>query len=325
MDSIISFNTPILLITFNRPEHTRAVLERIISQQPSNLYIFQDGAREGNYSDKTKMAEVRQVIDSIACSSCITNIHTFFSDINLGCGLGPKTAIDWFFKNESQGIIIEDDCIPCDDFYEYCADLLSRYEYDSRIALIGGTSYGPVSNGCSYSFCSGHQETWGWASWRRAWALHDYKLDGIDEELFKKLLKQYSFNWKQREYWWSIWKMVKKDQMNGSCWDYQFYWSFWKKNMFAICPTANLVSNVGSGDDATHTKADSPMMSLKTNKIMPLVHPTLIKLDKEYENRLMRDFVHPYDYGQSGIHRLPYLMSRYLKRILGHDGPWIKK
>ena len=52
---------PILLITFNRPEHTRRVLESIMAAQPKDLYVFQDGAREGNENDIKKCAEVRQV------------------------------------------------------------------------------------------------------------------------------------------------------------------------------------------------------------------------------------------------------------------------
>ena len=43
---------PVLLITFNRPEHTRRVLEAILAAQPHDLYVFQDGAREGNVDDK---------------------------------------------------------------------------------------------------------------------------------------------------------------------------------------------------------------------------------------------------------------------------------
>lgn len=56
------FNTPILLITFNRPTHTRCVLERILEAKPQELYVFQDGARVGNENDVQKCTEVRQTI-----------------------------------------------------------------------------------------------------------------------------------------------------------------------------------------------------------------------------------------------------------------------
>ena len=54
--------SPILLITFNRPDHTRRVLEAILAAQPQDLYVFQDGAREGNENDIEKCAVVRQTV-----------------------------------------------------------------------------------------------------------------------------------------------------------------------------------------------------------------------------------------------------------------------
>ena len=39
-------------------------------------------------------------------------VHHLFSDKNLGCRLGVTRAINWFFENVDEGIILEDDCIP---------------------------------------------------------------------------------------------------------------------------------------------------------------------------------------------------------------------
>ena len=52
---------PILLIVFNRPEHTRKVLESIMESHPLDLYIFQDGARKGNELDGEKCEKVSSV------------------------------------------------------------------------------------------------------------------------------------------------------------------------------------------------------------------------------------------------------------------------
>lgn len=78
-------NVPILLITFNRPDHTRRVLERILEAKPQELYVFQDGAREGNANDAAKCPEVRAVIEDLTAGSS-TRLHTFYSEKNLGCG-----------------------------------------------------------------------------------------------------------------------------------------------------------------------------------------------------------------------------------------------
>ena len=92
-----------LLISFNRPEHTRKVLEAIMAANPQDLYVFQDGARQGNSSDEEKCAEVRRVVETLT-RDCGVRLHTLYSDINLGCGPGPATALNWFFSENEMGI-----------------------------------------------------------------------------------------------------------------------------------------------------------------------------------------------------------------------------
>ena len=58
-------NTPILLIIFNRPSHTRKVLEVIRMQQPKQLFVFQDGVRNNNENDIVKCPEVRNVVKEL--------------------------------------------------------------------------------------------------------------------------------------------------------------------------------------------------------------------------------------------------------------------
>ena len=91
------FKTPILLITFNRPDHTRQVFEAIKKQKPAQLFVFQDGAREGNAGDIEKCKAVRAIFDEELDWEC--ELHTNFSTVNLGCGHGPSSAITWFFEH----------------------------------------------------------------------------------------------------------------------------------------------------------------------------------------------------------------------------------
>ena len=64
-----------------------------------------------------------------------------FRKKNIGCGPGVKTAIDWFFKYEKMGIILEDDTIPCNSFFQFCDYALIKYERDNRIMMVSGTNY----------------------------------------------------------------------------------------------------------------------------------------------------------------------------------------
>ena len=319
-------NTPVLLITFNRPDYTRRVLEAILEAEPIELYVFQDGAREGNENDAVKCVEVRQVIEE-ALKDVNVVLHTNYNEKNLGCGYGPASAISWFFENVEQGIILEDDCLPGADFFLYCDELLDKYSNDNRIGFIGGSNYGYLQKGDgSYTFGSGHHQTWGWATWKTRWALFDYELLGISSREFDKYVRKYYKSLRQRVYWKDVFYKVKKDQIEGSCWDYQFYFSIWKNEMLAICPKVNLVSNVGYGTDATHTKSQAnPLLMQPSKSILPLIHPQEVVAESEMDDYLMREFIIPYEYGVTGFKRFPYTVNRIIKLLFDHQGPWIKR
>ena len=317
---------PVLLITFNRPQYTRKVLEAILAAQPQDLFVFQDGAREGNAEDGVKCREVRRVVTSLT-EDARTRVHTFYSDRNLGCGPGPASALDWFFRQVEQGIVLEDDCLPSPDFFPYCEELLEKYKFDERVGFIGGSNYGYHADAAeSYVFGSGHHQTWGWASWRRAWKSFDYRLTNIDNDRFAVIVKRYYKDIRQRDYWMEIFNKVKNGQMNDSCWDYQFYFEMWSNGMFAVCPRVNLVSNIGFGKDATHTTSqNNALLDRSVSGILPIIHPPIITHEYEMDDYLMRRYIIPYEYGLSGLKRLPYRINRRIKRRLGHQGSWLKK
>ena len=144
----------ILLITFNRPDHVRKVLDEIRKQKPAQLFVCQDGPRDWKdgydkailkngrivrADDLNKVLAVRQVIDELVDWDC--ELHTLYQDENLGCGAGPMTGIDWFFRNVEMGIVMEDDCFPHPDFFGYCEALLIRYKNDDRVRFINSTLY----------------------------------------------------------------------------------------------------------------------------------------------------------------------------------------
>ena len=97
-----------------------------------------------------------------------------FQNNNLGCKKGCLTAINWFFENEEKGIILEDDCLPHLDFFNFCEILLDRYFNDDRVSFITGDNFqdGNLRGDASYYF-SKYINLWGWATWRRSWIKYD--------------------------------------------------------------------------------------------------------------------------------------------------------
>jgi hypothetical protein len=62
---------------------------------------------------------------------------------------------------------------------------------------------------------------------------------------------------------------------NGQTWDYQLQFACWLNEKLVIHPDRNLISNIGFGEQATHTTKTNWMASLPTVSMrFPLQHPT---------------------------------------------------
>ena len=100
---------PILLVTFNRPEHTKQTIDALRIQKPPLVYVFQDGARTGNVRDVENCALVREVIEQGIDWPC--ELHKVFSETNRGCRDAIIFAISEVLKQHESVIVVEDDII----------------------------------------------------------------------------------------------------------------------------------------------------------------------------------------------------------------------
>lgn len=275
------FHTPVLLIAFNRPEHTRRVLEAIMAAQPKDLYVFQDGAREGNEDDVRKCAEVRNVVEELTKDANIV-LHANYSDKNLGCGAGPMTGISWFFGQVEMGIVMEDDCLPHPDFFSYCEGLLDRYKDNDKIRFINATLYDDRWQcEASYDF-SHYMVTGAWAGWRETWQGFDLDLKDLDAKAFRKHVLKLTDNRGEANWWYSIVKEIQQDHNKKSYWDFQMQIHLFRESALTIHPQRNLVSNIGFDEEGTHTLSNHDRRGgRQVFPILPLSHPQDQVVDKK--------------------------------------------
>lgn len=118
------FDTPILFIIFNRPDTTHQVFEKIRQIKPKKLFISADGPRYKVKEDLENCKLTRSIIDRIDWNC---EVYKNFNDENLGCKRAPCQAINWFFNNVDNGIILEDDCLPSQAFFYFCKKMLQYY------------------------------------------------------------------------------------------------------------------------------------------------------------------------------------------------------
>lgn len=319
------FETPILIITFNRPDFTRQVLGEVMKLPPSELYVFQDGPREGRH-DEARLEEVRAIIGE-ATQGSGTHVHTHFATTNLGCGPGPAAALSWFFSEVEEGIVLEDDAVPHPDFFPYAQQLLRRYRDDETVKAIGSMNVDrhKWGNG-SYYFSMMNRNLCAWATWRRAWSFFDIRLAQTSRRNLARALRWYGCGALERDYWCDRLDEVHRDGVGNSSWDMQFFMSIWLQHGKGIIPNVNLSSNIGTTVDATHPLGQGNIIdNVPTEPILPLVHPSSEEVMQEADRQFHFRYFQPDRQGWSRATVCRHLLSKRLKKIVRHNGPWLKR
>ena len=268
---------PIALIVFNRPKLTERTFAVIRAQRPQKLFLIADGPRENRPEDAEKCAEVRAILEKV---NWPCEVYRNYSDHNLGCKYRPKTGIDWVFQHVDRAIILEDDCLPHADFFSFCQLMLERYSTDERISLVTGNNFqdGQWRGDASYYF-SRYPHTWGWATWARAWQHNDSDIAFWPEWKQSDQWRRFWRDRTARKYWEDIFDKVYNKNFE-SAWDYAWVASIWRHGGLTVTPNVNLVSNIGFGQDATHTlSANSAMADMLLGTLGPISHPEVVSVD----------------------------------------------
>ena len=271
--------TPIVYIVFNRPWHTSITFNVIKKLKPKYLFIIADGPRSWVKDDIKKCEEVREIVNDIDWDC---DVKRLYAEENIGLKARVSSGLDWVFEQVEEAIILEDDCLPNMDFFRFCNELLVKYKKYESIHVITGNNFqdGKIRGDGSY-FLSKYNHCWGWATWRRAWKNFDKSIKFWDEwkasETFKNLISDPI----ERGYWTLIFEKVYRGEINS--WAYPWTASVWHKGGMTIMPNVNLVSNIGFGEFATHTKsskskqANVPSLPLDGK----IAHPSKLIIDED--------------------------------------------
>jgi hypothetical protein len=297
---------PILVMAFNRPDHLRVLLRRLQEIKPTTVYFAVDGARVDCPDEDERVRECRAMIEDI---DWIPNKQMLFQESNLGCGLGVSTAISWFFSNEAEGIILEDDIIPDPSFFPYCAELLNRHATDQRVFAISGCNFVPPAfqshPDLPYRF-SQVPHIWGWATWRDRWAKHNLDIAGWQRQLSpSKLWRRSGKSVSGALYWASTFELLARKEVDT--WDGQLVFASMLHAQWTATSNVNLIENIGFDALATHTIEDREELPAVQAINLPL-RTVPVELDERADawTRAHHFRVTP--------HGLAQQASRYLRR-----------
>lgn len=290
---------PVMICAFNRPDTLRLVLEAVRSVRPVSLYLVLDAPREGNECDAVGVSMCREIFETNIDWTC--EIHRNYATTNMGCGKRMTSGISWVFAHEERAIILEDDCVPHSSFFRFCEELLERYKDDFRVGMIAGEcehfrKAKMDFRGDSYYFDRMTTISAGWATWRRAWNLHDPTLKCLD----RMIETQVMYGVLRRQTYVKRWRKDAMRIRDGKfkVWAAAWATTVYRENMLVAHPVVDPSVNVGHGissrDGANGDVFLSPVAwkPVAEEIAFPLHHPSTMMPNVLCEKYCLEDLLY---------------------------------
>lgn len=170
---------PVVLFAFNRPAHTRAVLEGLRAEAVPRLVAYVDGPRHD--WDRPLVAKVRDLVEAVSWTEVVVRAR----ERNLGLARSILSGVDEVLADHEAAVVLEDDCLPREGFYAFMVRALDRYRDEEGVGCVSG--YGPAlprPDGVPYDgYLADRMSSWGWGTWRRAWEVRGADWDALRARL----------------------------------------------------------------------------------------------------------------------------------------------
>lgn len=251
---------PILLFAFNRPLHTRKTLEALADNHladKSVLYIFADGPKDK--MDDESLEKIKDVRKLIKERQWCQEVHIIEADKNKGLANSIIDGVTQIVNEHEKVIVLEDDLITSRGFLQFMNEALTKYEAEDKIMHVSGYQFPidvPALGEASFIPITA---SWGWGTWKRAWALFDPLSTGYEQLKHNKELI-YNFDL-GGTYPYSDMLIQQLEKHTIDSWAIRWWWSVFSNQGISLFPDYSLVKNIGFGKDATHTKGRNPFES----------------------------------------------------------------
>ncbi|WP_318311072.1 glycosyltransferase family 2 protein [Flagellimonas crocea] len=242
-----SINPAIVFYCYNRYHHTKKTLGRIIELEENlPLFVFSDGPKDGIMD--LNLNQVRDYLKEIKNKK--PDIEFVFREKNVGLAGNVIGGINEVFKKGFDSVIVlEDDCVPKEDFFLFMKQALSYYKNNNRVMHISGFGLPLKEKLNSDTYFSPYPCSWGWATWKDCWI----KCDFSDESYYWKILNdkelKNQFNWSGKSF-----SLFLRMQMEGKIdsWLIRWYVHIFKNKGLTVWAANSKLENIGFDGTGKH-------------------------------------------------------------------------
>lgn len=281
----------VLLIFFTRYDVFEKCFEAVRAVRPRRLLLWQDGPRENRPDDIENIEKCRKIAENIDWDC---EVHRMYNDKNYGCDPSTFYSHKWAFSIVDKLIVLEDDIVATPDFFDFCKEMLDRYEFDERIARVCGMNQVKGFECEDSYFFSRIGSVWGWASWKRVANTWDEDYSFLDDENAMRLMRNYRTDKAYLPYE----KVCFSHRAEGvPHWETIQTYARYFNSQLNILPAKNLVKNIGLGADSTHSNTALECLPKQIRECFycdteplefPLKHPEYVIDNVEYREKLFR-------------------------------------
>lgn len=275
---------PIIIFVYNRPDHTKRVIESLITNKESSksdLIVYSDSAK--NESHLVKVNEVRSYLKRIKGFKSIRIVER---SENFGLAKSIISGVSEVIDEFGTVIVLEDDIVVSPYFLQFMNSGLEKYKNETKVASIHGYSYPMDTEGLDDTYFIRGADCWGWATWQRAWNYFESDGKKLRDELLKEnLVFQLDYD---RTY--PFFKMLN-DQIEGrnNSWAIRWHASIFLKNKLTLYPKESLILNIGLDNSGTHCN-DNDYLSKEFSMKKDHKYPEVVEENLEARNRMVEYF-----------------------------------
>ena len=159
-------DVPVKINIWVRPDCQKRQFEVIKKARPSILFIQSDGGR--NDDEWKSINQNRKMYDEEIDWDC--TVYKLYEGTNQGMYTMMLKIQELVWSKVDRCIFLEDDIIPCQSFFRFCAEMFEKYKNDPRVFAICGMNHLGIHTECSSDyFFSRYGSIWGIGYWRRSY------------------------------------------------------------------------------------------------------------------------------------------------------------
>ena len=289
---------PILLFTYNRPTHTRRLMESLQANAEaaeSPLVVYSDAARE--VDDEASVAEVRRYLHTLDGFASVTLIER---PENWGLARNVIDGVTTQVNRYGRVIVLEDDLVVAPYFLRFMNEALEMYADEPRVGHIQACDF-TQDPSLPPTFLIKWTGSWGWGTWDRAW--RHFNPDGtallrrLKEE---KLTRTFDFGGTYR-----FTRMLRRQvQGKNNSWAIRWNASLFLDDILSLNVGRSLVQNTGFDGSGTHCGGGELYDSRLWTRPLPLVRIEPIEESREARRCFARYY-----------HRTNCFWAKALRRI----------